>query len=257
MNYKYIILALIVLGLLASCNIDDNTTDFNTNYDENYFPLKIGLTKTYEISEITIDKPINLYDTVQYILQEQIIEDYIDNSGNQSFIIERSIYNNNSDKFEVLNRYTVQLYDNIAFSVEDNIRFVKLRFPMYNGKKWNTNMFNIFEESTSEIERLNMSFEINNTVFDSTLIVVQQADSSLIHKNYSREIYSKNIGLILKQKTNIESQEVIPNISVDQRISTGTIFEQKLISYNYEAEEITNNKNLILANFSLAQKTKH
>ncbi len=54
---------------LISCKDDvDNIVPI----DYSYFPIDTGRWITYDVEEITIDKPSELYDTVRYQLKEVI-----------------------------------------------------------------------------------------------------------------------------------------------------------------------------------------
>ena len=57
-------------------------------------------------------------------------------------------------------------------------------------------------------------------------MIYHEADSSLIHKNIEFEIYCKNKGLIYKESIHLNSQEIIPDIKLEDRITTGKIYKQ-------------------------------
>jgi len=66
-------------------------------------------------------------------------------------------------------------------------------------------------------------------MFDSVLTVTQEADSSLIHKDYRIEQFARDTGLIYKEITTINSQEIEPGVPLEERITTGSIFRQTFV----------------------------
>ncbi|HOY39572.1 MAG: hypothetical protein KBB11_09595 [Bacteroidales bacterium] len=214
----------------ASC---DNTPEAEPAglYGLQYFPLDTSKFILYDVVEITIDKPVNVYDTLHYQLMERYSEPYTDNSGNLAYKMERWVRDDDLSNFTLSDVWVAQVSDQSAQTVEENVRFVKIRFPARPNRSWNGNVFNIYESQEYYITNIDKAAEINGFSFDSTLTVVQQLDSSLIHKNDCIEIYAKNIGLVFKQKININSQEVIPNVDIDDRITTGTKYYQKIIGF--------------------------
>jgi hypothetical protein len=107
--------------------------------------------------------------------------------------------------------------------LENNLKFEKLRLPVNEGFNWHGNSylpstpyFNIYQFSNDEDIHLwdytytdvNASLVVNDIQYDSTVSVLQVADSSnvpiefpegLAYRNYWIETYAKNIGLIYKE----------------------------------------------------------
>ncbi|HOE04612.1 MAG TPA: hypothetical protein PLZ52_05305 [Bacteroidales bacterium] len=235
---KWLIIGFILIAVIAGGCSNEPPEPVEADYTGiQYFPLDTVLIRYYDVVEIVIDKPVSRYDTLRYRLKETYTGSFTDNTGHTAYIAERSICPEGNSNFEISDVWTAQIYEQAAFAVEENLRFVKIRFPVSEGKSWNGNLFNTSAEKTYFITNPNRSFTVNGMIFDSTLTVMHEADSSLIHKNYSREVYASHIGLIYKQQININSQEVIPQIPVDDRITTGTIYYQILTGYTYNLED--------------------
>ncbi|MDD4150401.1 MAG: hypothetical protein PHE33_10250, partial [Bacteroidales bacterium] len=79
------------------------------------------------------------------------------------------------------------------------------------------------------ISSYNTPFLHENFSFDSCLTVMHDSSQSLIHLDRSYEVYAYNIGLVYKEQTYINSQEVIFEIPIEERITVGTIFIQELV----------------------------
>jgi hypothetical protein len=64
--------------------------------------------------------------------------------------------------------------------------------------------------------------------------VLQKQQQSLIDKLDFQEVYVKNLGLVYKKQIDIYSTEVDPAIPIENRVTNGLIYYQKLIDYGYE-----------------------
>lgn len=194
-----------------------------------YYPLAKGNVLIYKITEITIDKPSNYYDTSIYYLKEVVDIKLLDNENDTAYRIERYKRNSISDNWVIADVWESKLTDKTAEKVEENHRFVKIRFPAKEGLSWNGNIFNENESQDYWISSINKFHQIGNFTSDSCLTIMQDSSSSLIHKDLAYEIYALHIGLIYKEQTYLNSQEVIYEVPVEQRVTTGTIFIQELI----------------------------
>jgi hypothetical protein len=226
-------LTIFTLGLLlfVSCS-KENTQPKAVFQGKEYFPLRQGDYIVYEITKINIDKPSNIYDTIVYLLKEIIDIPIIDNEEDTAYRVERYIFNPVYSNWEIQSVWQAKLSNNAAQKVEENLRFVKIHFPVHKKLQWDGNIYNELDPKTYKISDLNVPFQINQMSFDSCLFVLQDSSSSLIHKNYAVEIYAYKIGLVYKEETYINSQEVIFDVPIEQRITTGTIYKQKIIEYN-------------------------
>jgi len=67
---RYVIFILVILmAFIAACDNEPiETPDVFTGKE--YFPLQTGNTLIYKVTEITIDKPSDYYDTSVYYLKE-------------------------------------------------------------------------------------------------------------------------------------------------------------------------------------------
>ena len=95
-----------------------------------------------------------------------------------------------------------------AEKVEENVRFVKLVFPIKKSKSWNGNAQNTNIEMDYKYSFVDQFKTIAGLTFDSTLEVEQQNRLDLIYDNYSVEQYAKNVGLVYKKVILVESQPI-------------------------------------------------
>ena len=119
-----------------------------------------------------------------------------------------------------------QYVNNQAHKVEENIRYVKLVFPLKINLKWNGNAYNTNETQLYYIKELDSRW--NN--FEKTCLVIQKEKESLVDKYYQTERYAKNVGLIEKIDIKIEQAYVIQGVPIEQRIKRGEIYRQTIIN---------------------------
>lgn len=227
------LLLLVLVGFLkfASCEKSEYKAE-EVFVGNNYFPLKIENSITYKVTEIVIDQPSDFYDTSVYYIKEVVAEFFIDKQNDTAYRIERFKANSLSGDFNIHNVWSAKILDDNAQKKEENVRYVKIRFPVDEDLSWDGNLYNNKSNLNYTITSLNNPQNINSFAFDSTLTVMHKNSISLINKDLAYEVYAYNIGLVYKQDISLNSQEVIPDVPIENRITTGTIFIQEIVDYN-------------------------
>ncbi len=233
--YKLSLLTILIL-LLSACEKNTLNVDNSISDDYRYFPLNIGSWVIYNVEDINIDEPSAVFDTNCYQIKEVVDSTFLDETNSETYRIERYFRQDTSCSWQIKDVWTAQIINNTAQRVEENIRYVKLSFPLKINKIWNGNLYNMLDtlnEFNYEITQLDINEAINNISLDSVLTVTQILDTSLIHKNYSYEKYAKNIGLVFKKDIRILSNQsgFDPSVPIEQRIKTGTVFTMQIFDY--------------------------
>ena len=232
---KFFLLTIIIF-FLSAC--EKNTLNIDNNIADNcrYFPLNIGSWVVYDVEDINIDAPSAVFDTNYYQIKEVVDSPFIDESESKAYRINRYYRKDATKPWKIKDVWTTQIINNTAQRVEENIRYVKLSFPLKMDKTWNGNLYNMLDtlhQYNYQITQLDTAEAINNINFDSVLMVTQLLDTSLIKKYYSYEKYAKNIGLVYKKEIRILSNQsgFDPSVPIEQRINTGTIFTLQISDY--------------------------
>lgn len=220
---RLVCFTILILILLHSCKEKENITP--KPIDISYYPMNINDEKVYFVEHIIIDNPISLYDTQRYYLMEKIESMYFDEIGNPIYRIERYKRSDTISTWQLTDVWFSQYYHNQAHKVEENIRFVKLVFPVAKGLKWNGNAMNTLESQMYKIDTIDNDWHN----FDSTLVVVQQNKESLIDKYLDFERYAKHYGLVEKVSIHISQAFVIQTMPIENRIIRGEIYRQTII----------------------------
>ncbi|RMG82641.1 MAG: hypothetical protein D6707_02555 [Bacteroidetes bacterium] len=203
-KWWYIIIA---VTAFFSCKKDNNISPVNFYYD--YFPVQTGFWRIYEVDSIVHDENDDFtgkIDTFHYQIKEVIAEKFIDLSGDTAYRLERFIRNNPSDKWKIKDVWYFNFYPSKIEMVEENLRLIKMIFPVKENATWDGNASNANPEQIYEYQNTHEPYVTDNFTFDSTATVLIEDYENLIEKQLSKEVYAKNIGLIHKSVINIDYQ---------------------------------------------------
>ncbi|MGZ4119003.1 MAG: hypothetical protein ACXVPY_16055, partial [Bacteroidia bacterium] len=201
-------ISLVLLCAIASCK-KDQIAEPDPGY--NYFPNQVGRYITYDVDSFFYENAIKT-DTFKFQLKEKIQSIYPDNQNRPTLRLERYVkYYNDTVPYSAMtwklrNVWAENRTTTTAEKVEENVRFVKLIFPVVKGKSWNGNAQNINGEIDYDYSFVDLQKNIAGINFDSTLEVEQQNHIDLIAQQYYVEQYAKNVGLVYKKVIDIQSQ---------------------------------------------------
>ena len=232
MTNKLSTISLLLVATLAfvSCNKENEIpADIEFAADKQYFPLQTDKALIYKVTEITIDKPSDYYDTAIYYLRERTDIPFIDNEGDTAYRIER-FKSQSLNSWKISDVWEAKLTTYTAEKVEENQRFIKIKFPLAIGKYWNGNLKNELDDKDCTITSLSATYNNESIRLDSCLSITRDSSLTQISKLYDVEIYARGIGLVYKEITDINSQEVIYGVPIENRIYRGTIYRQELIT---------------------------
>lgn len=228
---KYIFISFFATFLFG-CNKENVQVPADFKYS--YCHMAKGFTLLYDITEITIDDTMDIFDTVRYQLKERYDSLYYDNSGNPVWRLERYKRADANQNWIISDVWTAQIVDRQLQVVEENQRILKLVFPPTDGKQWNGNLYNMMGAQEYEITEVDVPSTINQFQFDSTLTVTIEDSESLINKYFRFNQYAKHVGLINYTNISIDYANIIPGIPIEDRIARGNMYFQKLIDYYNE-----------------------
>lgn len=230
MRSHFLHIALIVFILLAGWGCKHEVADLQIDY--RYFPDSIGRFVEYQITEIEIDNSDTLvYDS--YLLKEIVESKFFDSEGRETMRIERYRKNSLSDQYIINDVWTANVLKGSAQKTEENVRFIKLVFPVALYKSWNGNAYNNLPAEIYEITQMDEPLNLNDQSFENVLTVTQADDESIIHKTYKVEKYAQEVGLIYKEIVEVESQATTGE-PIMERIEKGIIYTQEAIGYGFE-----------------------
>ena len=231
---KIITILLFLLIFFSSCFFifsckKDKPVEDPIDFGYNYLPDDTGRYIIYLVDSIHYDDVGGFTDTFQYQLKEKIASTFIDNSGRTALRLERFWKNHiDSIPYDSINWQGPRVWfankTSSAFEkVEENVRYLRLVFPMSEGKQWNGNAYNTLGEKEYEVVSADQTETVNNLSFDSAVNIKQFENINFIESIYESEKYARNVGLIYKQRDSIYTGGTPKK--------TGYSFIQKIISY--------------------------
>jgi hypothetical protein len=188
-----------------------------------YYPLITGHYIVYRVDSIVYDPSPNggtLRDSSTTFVKELVADTLRDNSGQLQYIIERYERAVPVDPWSLKFVCTASRSGGQALRTEQNLRFLKMLFPMDKRSAWDGNLW-IDENREIEIagERMrpfiNWSYAVDSIdvpsfigsfAFDSTLVITEADDNSVIERRFSRAWYAKNVGLVQREQWILDSQ---------------------------------------------------
>lgn len=199
-----------------------NKTEIKTiDNGYNYYPLTPGHYVTYAVDSFyysATNYPTISIDTIHYEIKELIDTSFIDNEGRTSFRIERYRRANSADNWALDRIWSANNNNIILDKNEDDLHFIKLVFPVLEGKTWRGNGMIVAQDENEYLKDwtykyvdVNSSFVVGAETFDSTLTVMQIDDENLIEKKFAYERYAKGVGMIYKEIKFLGKQNDLTN----------------------------------------------
>ena len=225
---KSVLLFFLASACFISCKDEDPLVIIPQDY--NYFPLEYGQWIIYDMDStvhLDIDDTTNQPDTsiayYRYQVREIIDSSFIDGEGELAYRILRETRLNDTLPWSFLNIWTCKRNAHSAQRIEDNIRFVKLSFPISDNVSWNGNAFNNFPEEEYMFESIHQPYTAGSLTFDSTVTVLQEEFISLINRIIRREKYARHVGLVFRQRDSLNINglgETLNGIEVLQTVNS-------------------------------------
>jgi hypothetical protein len=194
-------LILFFLIFLSSCK-QETITPVDLGYS--YFPTDTGHWVIYDIDSTYYNDFTGSAENYHYKIKELIASSYLDNENRLTQRIERYKCTD-SVNWHLIKVWASNRTSSTAEKVEENVRFVKLVFPIVDEKTWNGNADNTLGEQDYEYKNVFKPYTMNGVTFDSTITVIQENDTNnFVYSKYIVEVYAKNIGMIFKQLDTIQ-----------------------------------------------------
>jgi len=203
---------------LTSCAKESATVTFPALSD--YYPLQTGRVFIYRLDSSII--PISGSELLvkSYHAKDSIADTIRDNMMRLSYRIYRFV----TDTLETQPWQTTGTFyvtpeeQTVEFVDDNNLRFIKLKQPLRDYFSWDGNSYIETKTATSPYQyldgwnytyqNLGMPYTVEKGTLDNTVTVVQQDETSppgpfdvgsYQQRNYSVEVYAKDIGLIYKE----------------------------------------------------------
>jgi hypothetical protein len=211
--------------LLTACR-DRVIFEYDTTRIEaqqRYFPLAIGHSVEYRCDSIVYDFGAGgaiVRDSVTIFALETITDTLRDNSGELVYKIERQERPDDTQPWEPRRIWTASINDRQAIRTEENLRFLRLIFPIDKRSEWDGNLWieadreievagermRPFVDWTYEVDSIDVPQRVGTFDFDSVLVITEVDETNIIERRLSRVRYATGVGLVSKEQLILDSQ---------------------------------------------------
>ncbi len=219
--------------LIFACK-DEEVEPVNTDHVR-YFPLSTGFWSEYEVDSIVhldIDD-VNQVDTAilsyHFFIREEVDTPFVDSENETAYVIKRFRRDADTLPWQFTSVWTAKINTVSAQKVEENVRFIKLKFPIDASALWNGNAYNFYPEEEYTYEDIFEQRTINGIQFPSTVTVLQNDFVSNINRVMKKEIYAKDAGLVFKQLDSVRTK----NTTLGTIILNGLEYKLTVTDYKY------------------------
>jgi len=248
-----------LLGLLffSACNKSEIEAP-GGEYGYAYFPLEVGREYIYEVDSIVFREGPSapVADSSRTLVLERIVDTLLDNTGATLYRIERFERKSNEEAWRIKSVGTAARSHRQAFRTEDNLRFIKLVFPLRAGEQWNGKRYipdgvyyegssrpvDLFKGWSSEVLSVDAPLSIGDLSFDAVATIALADSENAIEYRYATEQYARDVGLIYREWIILDTQcrfccggdigapcQALP---WTEKAENGFILRQRLIAFN-------------------------
>ena len=225
---RYILPALAVFALLLAGSCKKDSVLAPEPFYRNYFPDSVGSYIIYDCDSIIYDDFTQTVDTNSFLIKEYFQSAFIDNSGREAIRMERWKKPADSLGWFLKDVWFLVKTDAQIEKVEEDVRIIKLVFPVRNGVEWNANALNTSDARTVTMEKAHEAFTTGVLSFDSTVTVVNTDPQNLVSEYRSTEVFAANVGMVYKRLVDVAF--VVPT----PEIKRGVVFTMKAIETGIE-----------------------
>lgn len=182
--------------LMYSCSDPEVTPRVD---GQDYFPLNDTTERVYEVEEIMIS-PLGGSDTTNYQLMERVGDKAVTEAGDTVYVLYRYTRIDDGAEWDFQNTRPVRVQKGNLLVTENNIPYARLSFPFFEGKNWDGNAYNAFDEDEYTMQNVGESYTLKGNTYSETVTVVQEdVQDTIVQKDIRMEIYARNTGLIYKE----------------------------------------------------------
>jgi len=225
----------VVVLLLSGCK-DDEIVPQDIGYG--YWPANTGHWVEYEVDSLWQEDVIGARIAAHYLLREVIDSQYVDAQGRAAQRIERFVQD--STGAWIIKDIWTQTRDNTqAEKTEENLRKLKLAFPVRAYQQWNAHVyigddgleFTTDDEMEVEVDEVDAPWGNGVLSFDSTCTVVSTYETNFIVTKRFEERYAKNVGLVSKLWMQYDKQDGVPMGDGINQDTVGFRMTMKVVAY--------------------------
>lgn len=232
---------IVLISLSLSCQSPE-VSPGRTGHE--FTPVRVGAYWEYAVTETTISAVGGQTNMLSELRLEVV--DSLVLSGQTTYIIQRSTRLQGATGWDAAETWSIRVDEFQYIQQEGNIPFMKVKFPLSEGKSWNGNALNnlggteacadgTFACDNYFVNSLSKPFELPGIFLynDTVTIVENDEDDPIVMKDLRKSVYAKDVGLVYREVTHLEYCTVGTCIG-QQVVENGTVSRQTLTSHGYE-----------------------
>lgn len=212
---RYTFFILFALLCLTSCKDEQTLEDPNIDYGYDYFPLVIGAELTYRVDSIIYDPNESTVTTLNntVYIKEVVLDTFQDEVGRLSFRIERYEKPKLDTTWTLTDIWSALKTTRQAERFEENLRFIKMVFPVDDGDLWNGiahldptatypiagEQVEVFKSWSSEVIDADQIEQVGDFAFDQVTTIQLADEENLLERRYGIEKYAEGVGLVFQE----------------------------------------------------------
>jgi len=205
-------LILVLTIFLLSCSKDDEEI-VEPYYGYDYAGLEVGKYVIYDVDSFFYDDFNGLIDSSFYQIKEEVDAKIVDLEGDEAFKIIRYRKESDTTGWVLIDVWTSKFSTTNFQKVEENVRYLKLIFPIYVNATWNGNALNHGGNPMGSDGKANYKYTsvdqsetIGGHALSSVLTVLQFEEVNLIEEKVYEEKYAKGIGMVYKKTIDLTNE---------------------------------------------------
>jgi len=190
-----------LLILFFSCSKDEETVAPDLGHD--YANLVVGKYVVYDVDSFFYDDFTGTIDTSYYQIKEVVDSEYEDLEGEIAHKIIRYRKEIDSTNWVLIDVWNSKLTQTNFQKSEENIKFVKMTFPVRENNTWDGNSMNNQGNMTYEYTSIDEAESIGGNSLTKVLTVLQFEDINLVQERFFEEKYARGVGMVYKKSLNV------------------------------------------------------
>jgi hypothetical protein len=247
----------LALVCLSACE-KQTTENIQLDLGYDFFPLQVGKYWEYQVDSILFVPDVSgtRLDSSRTWIREEIITQRLNNAGDTIYQAERYERKDTTHPWQIRRVFILQRTNNQALREEDNLRLIKLIFPLRSGQRWNSLRFidptlrqevagqsmAIFKDWETRTEAVSEPFAGQYANYQ-TVTTIQYADHRLLTElRVVQERYAKGIGLVERTWEIMDTQCTTccgslgdvrcQTLPWKEKAERGFVLKQQLIAHN-------------------------
>ncbi len=202
--------------LFSSCKKDNDNTVAPENQVSDYYPVNLGHYVEYNVDSTYWDDFLALKTVKKMQMRYTVVDTFTDLARNPSYRVEVLVRKNDTSQWQPESVFSVTKKPSSVEVVQNNLRFIKLQFPVTNGNSWQGNQYistfdqelQYFRDWTYKFSDVGKPYDADGVVFQNTA-TVNQIDETVndpelqpeayATRNFGKEIYGKGAGLLYRE----------------------------------------------------------